>query len=405
MKLVIWELGWCYFKTKKQSRFVSLGVWISVLGIALGIMVLITVLSVMNGFDYEIHQKIFKYTRPLTLIGYQDGLDDYELIKNQLFKDLNLVSSPFLMEQGMLLKNKKYSGVVIQGIEFQEPLPEVLKEFYSLRQKFNDYVLFLGRDTANHLRVQVGDSVILVIPQVTTTLGGVIPRMRSFEVIGIFEEKLGNHMTAYMPLKTVQKLLNRENVTGLSVNLSDFYRVFDVSNVIMSRYGKFGFVSTWAQEYSAFFQAVRMEKTVLFVILTFIIAVASFNLIASLIVSVYEKKGEIAILRTLGANSSMIMKVFMVYGGLIGLFGVLLGVLLGIPLALNAPQIVQFIEGLFHIKFIQEGVYFLDYLPSRLVWSDLFLVSITSFIMSILATLYPAWKATTIDPVEVLREE
>jgi lipoprotein-releasing system permease protein len=408
-------IGLRYTRAKKRNHFVSFISLASMLGIALGVTVLITVLSVMNGFDYEIHNKIFSMARQITVRNVVPSGDSWQIVKDEVEKNPEVIAgAPFVYGQGMLTKNGIVKGVVINGV-----LPDQEAQVSQMQKTViagsmsalgpGEFGIVLGQEIASNLLVGIGDKVVLITPSATMTPVGIEPRFKRFTVVGVFNVGEGfgyDSGMAFINLQDAQKLFALGNdVTGLHLKIKDLYRAPWVSEELAQKLGDEYYVSDWTNEFGSYFKAIRMEKTTMFVVLLFIIAVAVFNLVSSLVMTVTDKQSDIAILRTLGASPRMVMSVFIVQGGIVGIFGTLLGVVGGILLALNAPELVRLLEQMLHTQFISAGVYFIDYLPSRLAWADVWHVGVITLIMSLLATIYPAWRAAKTQPAEALRYE
>ncbi|MDR1057753.1 MAG: lipoprotein-releasing ABC transporter permease subunit [Coxiellaceae bacterium] len=414
-KPLVLYIGLRYTRAKKRNHFVSFIALASMLGIALGITVLITVLSVMNGFDYEIHNRILSVARQVTITGYSGKINTWQEIEQEIGKNHNVIASaPFVSGQGMLAKEGRASGVIIEGIS---PLEErkistmhnVVVQGSMSQLNPGSFGIVLGQELATMLRAEVGDKVILITPQATVTPIGLEPRFKRFTVVGIFHVGEGfgyDNTVAFINIHDAQKLFSLgEAVTGINLKIKNLYVAPMVSQEIVEKFGGNYVVSNWTDQYGSLFKAIRMEKTTMFVVLLFIIAVATFNLVSSLVMTVTDKQSDIAILRTLGATPKMIMSIFMVQGGIIGVFGTLLGIGTGILLALNAPYLVLMLEKIFNTHFISAWVYYIDYLPSRLDFTNVWLVGLITLSMSLFATIYPAWRAAKIEPAEALRYE
>jgi lipoprotein-releasing system permease protein len=408
-------IGLRYTRAKKRNHFVSFISLASMLGIALGVTVLITVLSVMNGFDYEIHNRIFSMARQITINNLTTSSGDWQAVQHEVAKNKDVIASaPFVYGQGMLTKDGAVRGVAVYGI-----LPEQEAKISEMQNtvehgsmaalKSGKFGIVLGQGIANYLDVTVGDKIVLVTPNATMTPIGVEPRFKRFSVVGVFHVGEGfgyDAGMAFINLYDAQKLFALGNkITGLNLKINDLYKAPLISMELESQLDNNYYISNWTNEYGPQFKAIQMEKTTMFVVLLFIIAVAVFNLVSSLVMTVTDKQSDIAILRTLGASPRMVMSVFIVQGGIIGVFGTLLGVIGGVLLAINVPTLVQLLEQLFHTQFISAGVYWIDYLPSRLVWADVWHVGLITFIMSLVATIYPAWRAARVQPAEALRYE
>jgi lipoprotein-releasing system permease protein len=408
-------IGIRYTRAKRRNHFISFISLASMLGIALGVTVLITVLSVMNGFDYEIHSRVFGMARQVTVTNLSGGIKDWQQLSNKILQNKKLLAAaPYVSSQGMLSNAGAVNGVIITGI-----LPESEQKVSNMPSRVvkgsmqalkpNTFGIVLGYDIAQHLGVTIGDKVVLITPEASMTPIGVMPRFKRFTVVGIFHvgEGFGYDSTAaYIHLNDAQKLFQyNKSVSGLNIKIQNLYDAPSISEMLTLQLPDDYNVSNWTDEYGPYFEAIRMEKTTMFVVLLFIIAIAAFNLVSSLVMTVTDKQADIAILRTLGVAPKTIMSIFIIQGGIIGFVGTLIGVAGGILLALNAPYLVKFLEHTFHTHFISAAIYFVDYLPSKLTMHDVWRIGVASLIMSLSATIYPAWSASRIQPAEALRYE
>ncbi len=408
-------IGLRYTRAKRRNHFISFISLMSMMGIALGVIVLITVLSVMNGFDHEIKKRVFSMVPPITVgsvVNYIANWQDLEKIVTKV-PDVTAVA-PFVSGQVLLTSSGLVQPAMINGI-----VPDEEKKISEVSTKMvqgklsdlipGDFGIILGEDLANRLDVILGDKVTVVTPQVSLSPAGVIPRFKRFTVTGIFRAGSGfgfDAMLAYINLTDAQKLFALgQNVSGLHVNIKDVYAAPQFTQKLSKQLTPTARITNWTEQFGAFFHAIKLEKTMMFFILLLIIAVAVFNLVCTLVMVVNEKEADIAILRTMGATPRTIMTIFIVQGAVIGVVGTLLGVLLGIALALNVTDIVNWIEHVFHVRFLSSSVYFVDYLPSELQKSDVLTVGFSALILSLLATIYPAWSASRTEPVEALRYE
>lgn len=383
------------------------------LGIGMGVMVLITVLSVMNGFDEQIHKRFFGMAPEITLTGENGTIHDWQGLENRL-KHIPGVKSiaPFVGGQGLLTHEGQVVPVVLTGI-----LPEQEEMVTHLKDKLlmgdiehlQHFGIILGKGLAMNLGVVVGDQVTIMIPQATVTPAGMIPRFKRFTVSGVFSAGTGFNFDtklAFIHLSDAQKLMQLgSDVTGLKLKINDVYQAPAMSRQMAEELGYDYQVSNWTQQFGAFFEAVKMEKTMMFLILLLIIAVAAFNLVSSLVMVVNDKQAEIAILRTIGATPSTILWIFIVQGMMVGFVGTFLGLVGGILLALNATTIVNGLQSLFNVHILSSSIYFVDYLPSKILPSDLWLVCAMALIMSFIATIYPAWRASKTVIAEALHYE
>lgn len=407
-------IGCRYTRAQKRNHFISFISLASILGIALGITVLITVLAVMNGFDHEIHNRIFSVARQVTVTGYDGKLIDWQKIAKEIEKNNDVVATaPFIAGQAMLAKDGVARGVVISGIlpAAEGKISEIQKTITHgsvTKLKAGEFGIVLGKGIARYLEANVGDKITLITPEASVTPLGVEPRFKRFTVVGIFHMGEGfsyDATTAFIHLVDAQKLFRLgDSVTGVNIKIKELYRAPIVAAMLQNSSQEY-MISDWTNEYGSFFKAIQMEKTTMFVVLLFIIAVATFNLVSSLVMTVTDKQADIAILRTLGATPKMIMGIFIVQGGIIGIGGTLLGVVGGVLLAINAPYLVNLLERIFHVHFISAGVYFIDYLPSKLAFTDIWHVGVVSLLMSLIATIYPAWRAAKTQPAIALRYE
>lgn len=406
-------IGLRYTRAKKRNHFVSFISLSSMLGIGMGVMVLITVLSVMNGFDEEIHKRFFGMAPEITITGDDGKLSDWQPLANQLKDEKEIVAiAPFVGGQGLLTHEGQVLPIVLTGI-----VPKLEQHVNHLQEKLiigdiNDLAHFgiiLGRGLANNLGVVLGDKVTIMIPQATVTPAGMIPRFKRFTVKGIFSAGSGFNFDTkltFINMEDAQKLMRMgDKVTGLKIKINNVYQAPQLSERLASKLGPDYRVGNWTQQFGAFFSAVKMEKTMMFLILLLIIAVAAFNLVSSLVMVVNDKQAEIAILRTIGATPSTILWIFIVQGMTVGLIGTLMGLIGGLLLASNATSIVNFLQSLFDMQLLSSNIYFVDYLPSRILLSDLVLVCTIAILMSFAATIYPAWRASRTVIAEALHYE
>lgn len=408
-------IGLRYTRAKRRNHFISFIAMFSMIGIALGVAVLITVLSVMNGFDKEIRERVFSMVPAITVGSVTGYVSNWQGLQKEMaeFPDV-LASAPFAT--GEILIN--YSGSV-QASLLTGIIPDEEKSITQLGNKMvqgklanlqaGSFGIVLGEDLADVLHANMGDKVTVVTPQVSMSPAGVIPRFKRFTVVGIFRAGSGfgfDRGMVFIHLQDAQKLLALgNNVTGLHLAVENAYESPLLARHMMTQLSPMATVSTWADQFGEFFRAVQMEKTMMFLILLLIVAVAAFNLVSTLVMVVNEKNSDIAILRTFGATPGMIMRIFIVQGGLIGVFGTLLGVAGGVLLASNVTEMVNLIEHVFHVQFLSANVYFVNYLPSVIKWSDVIKIGLASLLLSLSATIYPAWRAARLDPVEALRYE
>lgn len=408
-------IGLRYTRAKRRNHFISLISLISMLGIALGVMVLITVLSVMNGFDKEIKSRVFTMVSPITVSSNTGYVADWSnLQKNIVDLPYITASAPFAIGEVLLSAGGSVQPAMMNGILPQEEQKVSAVTSKIVKGNFTklipgNYGIILGENLADRLQVDVGDKITVVTPQVSLSPAGVLPRFKRFEVIGMFKAGGGfgfDAGLAFIHLTDAQKLFGLgSNVTGLHLNIKDVYAAPQIALELAQELAPGASITTWADQFGEFFHAVQLEKTMMFFILLLIITVAAFNLVATLVMVVNEKQSDIAILRTFGATPKTIMNIFIVQGALVGIFGTLIGIICGILLASNVTTIVHWIEHVFHVRFLSSNVYFINYLPSAIEITDIIKISIASLLLCLLATLYPAWRASKMDPVESLRYE
>lgn len=413
-------VGLRYTRAKRKNHFISFISLTSMVGIALGVAALIVVLSVMNGFQKELRSRILGVASHLEISGQNNQLSDWQQVLNFSVKQEHvLAAAPYIMAQGMLSYDQGVQGAIIRGVlpnaeDAVADLGRNMKVGQLSELKAGEFGIILGADLAYNLGVQVGDKVLLMAPQGQFTPAGIVPRLKQFTLIGLFQVGMYEYDAglALIHLDDAAKLYRMgDNVSGVRLKLDDLFDApligASLANRLNNRLVASGqyYVSDWTQQHANFFKAVQMEKRVMFIILTLIVAVAAFNIVSTLVMAVTDKRADIAIMRTLGASPSSILCIFIVQGALIGLVGTLLGAVFGVLIALNISIIIPFIESLFHVQFLSKEVYAISELPSDLIWADVLVIVLMSFALSLLATLYPSWRASKINPAEALRYE
>jgi lipoprotein-releasing system permease protein len=407
-------IGLRYTRAKRRNHFISFISVISIAGIAIGVATLIIVLSVMNGFQKELRERILGMVSHATISPYSGGLPGWQgLIERSKQHPLVIGAAPYVEGEALMEHGRQVQGAAIRGVlpEHEKNVSEVADKMLFGRLedlKAGEYGIVLGRELALILGVTVGDQVTVITPQANTTPVGVLPRMRRFTVVGVFEVgmEIYDRTLALMHMEDAAKLLRiTEGAGGIRLKLSDMMQARNVANELNTAFDEQFWVTDWTHQHSNFFKAVQMEKRVMFVILTLILTVAVFNIVSTLVMVVTDKQSDIAILRTLGMPPAGIMKVFLIQGILIGFVGALLGVVCGVLVAVNVEGIVGFLESLFSVKFLSPDVYYISDLPSDMHWADVILVGTVSFVLSVIATLYPAWRAAKVRPAEALRYE
>lgn len=413
-KPLIFYIGLRYTRAKRRTQFISFITLTSVLGIALGVTALITVLSVMNGFEAELRERILGMTSHATITGRYGQLDDWQGLEKKL-KDYPHVqgTAPFINGQVMINADRRVSGTMLSGIlpDYEGKVSEVadkMKTGKLTNLVSGEYGIVLGAELANYLGVITGDKITVISPQINSTPAGVIPRMRRFTVVGTFEVGMYEYdrNMAMIHLDDAAKLFRLDSaVSGLRIKLDDLFNAPQITRAMQKAFYDDYQVSDWTLAHSNFFRAIQTEKRVMFIILLLIVAVAAFNIVSTLVMVVTDKRGDIAILKTQGLTSGSVMGIFMVLGAIIGVVGTLIGTVAGVLLALNVETIVPAIEKLFNVQFMAADVYYISDLPSKLVWTDVYTIAGMAFLLSLLATIYPAWQAAKVNPAEVLRYE
>lgn len=404
-------IGLRYTRAKRRDHFISFISFISILGIGLGVAALITVLSVMNGFDQEIKTQILSMAAPISIKSEVQPWQDWRTFLKKIKNNPAVVTaSPVVYGQGMLLSQGMAEFAVLQGIlpDHQVTrLPDKMTQgrLQALSQK--RFQIILGEGLANQLGVTVGDTVTLVVPNVNVSIVGVMPRLKTFHVAGVFQAgfQYDSHL-AFIRLQDAQILFRQQgSISSVDVKVHDLYQAPLWAKKLGAELGPGYQVTDWTFHNRGFFQALKLEKTLMFIMLLLIVTVAAFNILATLVMVVTDKQSEIAILRTLGASPQTVMRIFMVQGTLIGLLGIFIGIVGGVILALNVTDWVASIEQYFQIKILSPQVYFISNVPSVLELSDVFTVSLVAFLMCVVATIYPALKAARTLPAEALRYE
>ncbi|MEH6575758.1 MAG: lipoprotein-releasing ABC transporter permease subunit [Amphritea sp.] len=406
-------VGLRYTAAKRSNHFISFISLVSMLGLMLGVAALIVVLSVMNGFDRELKQRILGMVPHGTISDYGQPLKDWQGLAQKIDGQPGIVgTAPYIQAQGMLTNRGVVRGVLINGIDPQlESRISILDDHIkagsleALQPK--GYGILLGGLLARSMGVAVGDKVTLVLPEASISVAGVIPRLKRFQVVGLFE--VGAELDAnlaYIHIDDAARIKRMpEGVDGLRIQFDNLFEAPVRIRQIISQLGEYYRASDWTRTHGNLFQAIQLEKRMIGLLLFLIVFVAAFNIVSTLVMVVTDKKSDIAILRTLGATPGRIMRIFMVQGTVIGFMGTLLGTLLGTVLALTVTDLIAWVERSFNIQFLSADVYFISYLPSELQISDLVVIVATALSISFLATLYPAYRASRTQPAEALRYE
>jgi lipoprotein-releasing system permease protein len=411
-----WLVGLRYTRAGRRSgrnSFISFISLISMAGIALGVAALIVVLSVMNGFQKEVRDRMLSVLSHIEVFDAGGGLTDWRASAKEAFLNKEVIgAAPYVEAQAMMTRDDTVRGVAIRGV-LPEEEPKVSDVASQVRRgSFNDlrpgeFNIVLGGELARGMRVQVGDKVTLIAPQGQVTPAGVIPRLKQFNVVGIFDSGHFEYDSAlaFMHIDDAEKMFRLGAPSGLRLKIADMQRAPQVAMELSRTLTGDVLIRDWSKQNRNWFAAVQTEKRMMFIILTLIIAVAAFNLVSTLVMTVTDKQADIAILRTLGASPGSIMKIFMIQGAVVGLVGTALGVSLGVLVALNIDVIVPFIERLLSVQFLPKDIYLISTLPSDLRWSDVWTIGGVAVVLAFLATLYPSWRAARVKPAEALRYE
>lgn len=407
-------VGLRYTRARQRTRFISVISLISVVGIALGMTVLITVLSVFNGFQREVRTRMLSAVAHVQITGVGESLQDWRGVADAALKHPHVVAAaPYVSAQGLLTSGGRVRGALLRGIDpaAEDKVSEINAHMRSgtlgsLRS--GEYNVVLGAPLARALDVTIGDRVVLVAPQGQVTPAGILPRLRQFTVTGTFE--VGHYEIdsglAVVHIEDAQRLYRMEDqVSGVRLKLDDLFLARQTARDLVAQLPPEVAVSDWSRFNATYFRAVELEKRMMSLLLFFIIAIAAFNMVSSLYMMVKEKHADIAILRTMGASPGEIMGIFMVQGTLIGAIGVGCGIVFGILGALNVDSIIGFVEQVFHVKFMPQDVYQIADLPSELQAADVVLTAVVAFTLSVLATIYPSYRAARVNPAEALRYE
>ncbi len=397
----------------RRNGFISFISALSVAGIGLGVAALITVLSVMNGFQKEVTDRMLSVLSHIEVLGMSGGVADPAPLLAQTRAHPRVVAAaPYVAGQAMVARDDMVRGVLVRGIDpAQEPqVADFLKGPSGRllpRLVPGEFGLLIGTEFARQWAIQVGDKLALVAPQGTTTPAGVVPRLRQFTVVGVFDSGHYEYDSTLVlaHLQDAARLFRVDGVSGVRLKTADMLAAPAIGREIAQVLGGSYYVRDWSQENRNWFAAVQIEKRMMFIILTLIIAVAAFNLVSMLVMTVTDKQSDIAILRTLGASPTGIMRIFMVQGSVVGLLGTAIGVGAGVLLALNIDSAVGAIETLFGFQVLPKGVYFINRLPSDLRWPDVAVIGAVSCVLALLSTLYPSWRASQVRPAEALRYE
>jgi lipoprotein-releasing system permease protein len=412
-----WFIGLRYLKAKRKQTFISIITIISIAGFTLGVWALIVVLAVMSGFEKTLKEKILGTQAHLVVLkAGQGGMDHYEEVLKQVQEVKGVVSAaPFIFNQVMLSSESSVTGGVIKGIDPDRvgkvtELAHNMKagSLQDLKGGSDSPGIILGVELAKNLGVSLNDAIQVISPLGTITPMGMMPKLKRFRVVGIFYSGMYEYDSsmAYLSIESAQKFFGMgARVTGIEVKTNDIYKVKKIEKEIRQKIGFPFWTKDWMEMNRNLFSALKLEKIAMFIILVLIVLVAAFNIISTLIMVVMEKHKDIAILKSMGASSMGILKIFIIEGGVIGVVGTFFGTVIGLATALNLEKVSGFVENLFGFKILSSDVYYIDKLPSQVNPLDIVLIVVTAILISLLATLYPSWRASRLDPAEALRYE
>ncbi|HEX2566578.1 MAG TPA: lipoprotein-releasing ABC transporter permease subunit [Burkholderiales bacterium] len=407
-------VGLRYTRAKRRNHFISFISLISMAGIALGVAALIVVLSVMNGFQKELRARILGVASHVQISSFDGRLADWEKTAEASMQDKRVkAAAPFVQAQAMLSAGQAVRGSVVRGIlpEKEATVADIGTHMRSGSMdalKPGSFGIVLGSELARALGVTTGEKVAVIAPQGQVTPAGLIPRLKQFTVVGVFEVGMFEYdaALALISLEDAQKLYQLGNaVSGVRLRLDDLFEARTVAREITARLDRDTFATDWTRSHANFFRAVEIEKRVMFIILLLIVAVAAFNIVSTLVMLVQDKQADIAILRTLGASPRSIIQIFMIQGSVIGVIGTLIGVVGGVLLGLNIDTVVPALEHVLGFKFLAKDVYYISELPSDVQMGDVTTIGLVSLVLSFVATLYPSWRASRVNPAEALRYE
>ena len=408
------QIGRRYLRASRGNRFVSFISTISMAGVAIGVAVLIVVLSVMNGFEREVRERILSLTAHATISALGQRMTDWQEAAAKVRDNSEVLgAAPFIEDQALLIAGNKSSGAILTGVLPQDEKQVTIISTKTTAGSFDamkpgEYGIVLGEELAKALGVSMGQRVVIVTSLRTTTPAGVMPRMRAFKVVGLFRAGMYEYdrNLAYVHIADAARLYRMgDDVTGLRLKLADMFAAPRVVRELAVALGGGYYVDDWSRKHATFFRSIQLTKSALFIILLLVVGVAAFNIVSTLVMVVKDKRTDIAILRTVGASPRSILSIFMTQGVAIGVIGTLSGVLLGVLISINLESLVHGLEALLGQHFLDAKVYFITDLPALVEWSDVLKISLTSFVLCCISTLYPSWRAARTQPAQSLRHE
>ena len=406
-------IGLRYIRAKRRTRFISFITATSVLGIVVGVWALISVLSVMNGFERELKSRILTVASHIRVTGSDGWLLDWQDTMSKVGQVPEVsAQAPFILSHGMLKFDNRVSPVIVRGVE-----PELESNVSSFSNNLiegnmsnlqeGDFGIVIGEDLAHSLGgVMVGDRIVLISSRGKSSPVGVLPRLKRMTVVGVFNLNFYEYDSglALVHIKDLAKLQRvGDAVSGLRLKTEDAFNSPLISRDLRNQLGSKFRIVDWTREYSNLFEALKIERRVMFIILFLIVAVAAFNIVSTLVMLVSDKSGDIAVLRTIGVTPKSVMTIFIVHGITIGVVGTIFGVIVGVITGLNIETLIPWAEQLFGLQFFPDEIYIITKFPAELVWDDVIKIALASMLISFLATIYPAWRASKVHPAEALR--